>query len=234
LNFSTSKDLIVFIRGFNVAFDGAAKTAATLSAELAVPTVFFSWSSAASLTCYQTDEACVEVCAYQLANFLRECREGCTGQVHIIAHSMGNRALIRALPCIESGKQFGQITFAAADVDSQLFRVVGEQIFTNRMAEAYTIYTAKKDRALGYSGWLHTHPRVGRHLPYTVLDNVSTVAADDVLDEDNTDKSIYHGYYVASKAVLEDLRFIVGSAFSRAVTRRPIDEHVGVYEIISN
>jgi hypothetical protein len=124
---NTDGDVLLFIHGYNVPFEGAAMTAARLSYEIGLPTAFFSWPSEAELKGYTADEACISACEHDIETFLTKFLEDRSdGKVHVIAHSMGNRGLVRALQRIQAGmdarpdnKRFGRVVFAAPDVDAQ-------------------------------------------------------------------------------------------------------------------
>jgi esterase/lipase superfamily enzyme len=110
------------------------------------------------------DEACIDACERDIATFLEDFLMKANGKtVHVMAHSMGNRGLVRALHRIQAdNEKFGQVIFAAPDVDSQLFLSLGTDIFgpapANSVANGFTIYSAEDDKALGTSSWRHGKP----------------------------------------------------------------------------
>jgi esterase/lipase superfamily enzyme len=69
--------------------------------------------------------------------------------VHIIAHSMGNRGVLRAVNRIakvaelRSGTPFGQFILAAADVDADTFRQLS--VAYSDVARRTTLYVSKHD-----------------------------------------------------------------------------------------
>jgi esterase/lipase superfamily enzyme len=76
--------------------------------------------------------------------------------VHVIAHSMGNRGLLRSMQRIASGAQhtartvFGHIVLAAPDIEARVFRDL-VRVY-ERVAVRTTLYASSKDRALVSSG----------------------------------------------------------------------------------
>ena len=91
---------LLFIHGFRVSFDEAAKRTAQLSFDLRFPGVpmFYSWASAGSLGGYLADQSSVEWTVPHFQEFLwYAATELGAESIHVIAHSLGNRALIRAL-----------------------------------------------------------------------------------------------------------------------------------------
>jgi esterase/lipase superfamily enzyme len=121
---------LFFLHGFNVTFKEAAIRAAQIGFDLKVPgaTAFFSWPSRGSVTAYPVDEASIEASERAITDFLVDFAANCGAEkMHVIAHSMGNRGLLRALQRIAANAEtrgkvkFGQIFLAAPDVDRDLF-----------------------------------------------------------------------------------------------------------------
>jgi esterase/lipase superfamily enzyme len=122
---------LVYLHGYNVPFDEAAIRAGQIGFDLKVPDAmaFFSWPSQGSLGGYASDEASIEASEHAIADFLvRLATDSGASRVHVIAHSMGNRGLLRAVQRIiaqasaTSGVRFGQVLLAAPDLDTCLFR----------------------------------------------------------------------------------------------------------------
>ncbi|WP_316858927.1 alpha/beta fold hydrolase [uncultured Cohaesibacter sp.] len=158
------KEAFVFVHGYNVTFDSAAKRAAQLAYDMnysGVP-VLYSWPSAGKTTRYIGDTAVVRLSGRRLAGFLEDLkqRSGAT-TIHIVAHSMGNRALTDALELValrnqdkvKQGPLFGQVFFAAPDVDAGLFVEMAKTI--RPVAKRLTLYTSEEDWALKTSRELH-------------------------------------------------------------------------------
>ena len=125
-----SPHALVFLHGFNVTFEEAAIRAAQIGVDLKVPgaTAFFSWPSRGTVRAYPADEASIEASERAITDFLVDFTSNCQAEkVHLIAHSMGNRGLLRALQRIAASAQtrgqvkFGQVFLAAPDVDHDLF-----------------------------------------------------------------------------------------------------------------
>ena len=129
--------------------------------------------------------------------------------VHIIAHSMGNRGRrLRAVNRIaaaaqrRSGKPFGQIILAAADVDADVFRQLSKAYAD--VASRTTLYVSKRDLAVEASRWLHAFPRAGLMPPTLVVPGIDTV---NVTDVDLT--MLGHGYVADARAVLTDMHTLI-------------------------
>ena len=198
---------LFFLHGFNVTFEDAAIRAAQLGVDLKVPgaTAFFGWPSRGSVAAYPADEATVEASEPAITDFLVDFTANCGAEkVHVIAHSMGNRGLLRALQRIAAnartrGKvKFGQIFLAAPDVDRDLFLDLA-RLYPEH-AERATLYASDGDKAVHLSAKLHDAPRAGYFTPYTVAPGVDTVAVPD-FDID----LLGHGYFAQAEALLHDI-----------------------------
>jgi len=204
---TTRRDGLVFIHGFNVSFESAAIRAAQMAFDLKVDggTAFFSWPSRGHLAGYVPDSAAIEASENEIAKFLEDfaCRSG-ANQVHVVAHSMGNRGLLRALQRIAADAErrtkvkFSQIFLAAPDVDRDLF--IGLSTLFPQFGERTTLYASRADLAVYTSKWIHGSPRAGYFDPYTVVDRIDTIEVPD-FDLD----LIGHGYFAEAKALLYDM-----------------------------
>jgi esterase/lipase superfamily enzyme len=97
---SGQSSALVFLHGFNVTFEEAAIRAAQIGFDLKVQgaTAFFSWPSCGKVAKYAADEANIEASEPFITDFLIDFAENCgADRIHLIAHSMGNRGLLRGL-----------------------------------------------------------------------------------------------------------------------------------------
>lgn len=198
---------LFFLHGFNVTFEDAAIRAAQIGFDLKVPgaTAFFSWPSRGSVTAYSADEASIEASEGAITDFLVEFAAQCgAAKVHIIAHSMGNRGLLRALQRIASNAEtrgkvkFGQIFLAAPDVDRDLFLDLAH--LYSEHAQRATLYSSDADLAVHASSKLHAAPRAGYFTPHTVAAGIDTVAVP------NFDIDLLgHSYFAQAEALLHDI-----------------------------
>jgi esterase/lipase superfamily enzyme len=208
---SGPKTALVFIHGYNVSFESAAIRAAQIGYDLSAQRemAFFSWPSQGRLLGYSADEATIEVSEVAITEFLVGfVKQSGAEAVHLIAHSMGNRGLLRALSrisaraTIRTGKHFGQIILAAADLDADLFR---QNVATYvDLSQRTSIYVSSKDMAVESSYWLHHFPRVGITPPTLVLEGVDTI------NVSSLDMSLLgHGYFSEARSVLSDLHDLI-------------------------
>lgn len=186
LNSTEAADLFVFVHGYNVEFAEAAQRTAQMAFDLqfrGVP-LFYSWPSHGSLRSYSDDQRSADASAGPLAEFLtRVATETGARQIHLIAHSMGNRALVGALARIgqtpETPAKFNQVVFAAPDLDAAQFaNDLAPRI--RPVVERVTIYESGSDLALWASRLWNRQVRLGQ--PGSFGPQVRTYDWIDVID----------------------------------------------------
>ena len=201
------RDAVIFIHGYNVSFLDAALRTAQLGFDLSVrgAMAFFSWPSQGATLSYSADEATIEASETLITEFIGDIATRSQARaVHIIAHSMGNRALLRAVTRIAAAAEhaskvhFGQIILAAPDVDAGVFRQLCEAY--GQVSSRTTLYVSAKDRAVEASGWLHQFARVGLTPPICVVSGIDTV---NVTNVDLT--MLGHGYVAEARDILQDM-----------------------------
>jgi len=180
---SGRKEVFVFIHGFNNSFQAGAERAAQLAADLSLDgaPILYSWPSKGSVLAYQADEqeAEVEGQIADLAIFLDDvARRTGAARVHLIAHSMGNRFLIKALnrlaeqPAPER-PSFDEVVLAAPDVGVDDFDRRWPQI--RAMGKRFTLYASKRDKALLVSGQIHKMQRIGDARKLVISNGLQTI-----------------------------------------------------------
>lgn len=205
------KHALVFIHGYNVSFEAAAIRAAQIGTDLSIDgaMAFFSWPSRGETDHYPTDGATIEASEGAIADFLAEfATKSGADPVHVLAHSMGNRGLLRAFNRIlgradlKEGRKFGQLILAAPDVDSGTFALLAGAY--KEMASGTTLYVSSRDQALRLSRWLHDFPRVGLEPPVSIFPDIETISVTQI---DLT--LLGHGYIAEARPVLEDMRELI-------------------------
>ncbi len=149
------KNILVFIHGYNVSFEDAARRTAQMSFDLkfAGAPVFYSWPSQANWYGYPTDRENIELSVNQIKEFLLDVahRSG-ADTINLVAHSMGNVGLTQALKEIDASENqgtqplFNQVVLAAPDIDADIFK---ERIAPAIVSKARhtTLYTSQTDLA---------------------------------------------------------------------------------------
>jgi len=209
----------VFVHGYNVSFEDAARRTAQLKLDLQFggAAIFYSWPSKATALDYTRDESSIEWAIPHLHAFLLALRRELPDtRIHLLAHSMGNRALAGALQrfardanaqaASERLRGFDEVVLAAPDIDAETFR---SELFPamRRGADGFTLYACDKDKALVVSAGVHGWKRVGQEASaFAALEGLESIQValrasllDDVLALD-------HSYYGDVSTVLEDVR----------------------------
>jgi len=209
---STGRDLFVFIHGYNMTFKDAARRTAQLAYDLQFEgaPVLYSWPSKGNWAAYAADEATVEWTVPHLKNFLAElAAKSAATTIHLIAHSMGNRALTKALErmAVEQPPvrlpMFNQVVLTAPDIDAGVFHQLAQTI--RRTADNLTLYASSGDRALALSKRFHQYPRAGESGDHLVIaDGVETIDASAVVTE-----FLGHSYYGNNPSVVADLYWLL-------------------------
>jgi esterase/lipase superfamily enzyme len=201
---------LVFLHGYNVSFEDAAIRAAQMGFDLKVSgaTAFFSWPSQGTLAGYPADAAAIEASEDAMTRFLADfARHSGAVVVHLVAHSMGNRGLLRALQRLaadaelRAGVKFGQIFLAAPDVDRDLFLSLAR--LYPQFSDRTTLYASNGDNAVAMSAWLHAGPRAGYFPPVTVAQGVDRLDTVTVPDFDLD--LLGHSYFAQAEALLHDM-----------------------------
>ncbi len=210
---SGSRASFVFVHGYNVSFDDAARRTAQITYDLdftGAP-VFYSWPSQASVQGYTVDENNVEWSQHNLKGFLLEhAQRSGAEDIYLIAHSMGNRALTRAVTQLflehpEMRHRFKEIILTAPDIDADVFR---RDIAPKLAAgcDKVTLYVSDGDVALLASKKVHgDYVRAG-----DARDGIVTVEGIETVDASGLDTSfLEHSYFAETNSVLADLRRLV-------------------------
>lgn len=213
----TAPDALLFIHGFNVAFDDAVYRTAQLSYDLHFEgaSLLYSWPSAETLSPigYSVDRGNADLAAYKLRGFLRDTLLTLGAKrVHIIAHSMGTYVLLRALEGLPAADQrrFSKIFLAAPDIDADLFKELSSVFRLN--SESTTLYASANDKAMGISKTLAQHKRAGDAASgMVVVDGVDSIDVS-ALDTD----MVGHSYYGDNRSIIADIRKIIKQGLSPA------------------
>lgn len=205
---SPTRDVFFFIHGYDVTFPEAVRRTAQIAADVnfrGAP-ICYSWPSAGRYVGYGADAASVEWTFPHLLDVLGKTASlPEIGTIHLIAHSMGNRALVRCMEEIAkqfsptSRSRFREVVLAAPDVDAGVFVNSAEQIV--RATKHITMYASSNDLPLTISKQLHDFPRAGESGENIVIvPNIDTIDASAVPSD-----ILGHSYYGDSRTVLSDI-----------------------------
>ena len=175
------KEVFVFVHGYNNTFEGSAIRTAQLAVDMNLDgaPILYAWPSGANMFSYASDGRVTADPAEieSLAAFLEDvaARTGAT-TVNLVAHSMGNRLLTRALDVVAGRNAeplFNEVVLAAPDVGVDEFETLWPRIVPT--GERFTLYASQKDRALQASELINHMRRVGDARSVVVRDGLQTV-----------------------------------------------------------
>jgi uncharacterized protein YjbI with pentapeptide repeats/esterase/lipase superfamily enzyme len=203
---------LVFIHGYNVSFEDGARRTAQIAYDLGFdgPAILYSWASRGDPVLYTFDEATAEDTVPRLTKFLSTLLDlNELGSVHLIAHSMGNRALVRALAALParpsgSGRPFvNHVVLTAPDIDAGVFLGICDAVM--RAAVSITLYASSNDKALHLSKRFHGYPRAGEAgKRITIVDGINTI------DASSLDTNLLgHSYFADHRSVLSDIFYLL-------------------------
>ncbi len=216
---SNAKDAFVFVHGYNVSFEEAVIRTGQIKHDLEFqgPAIAYSWPSQGQEGKYKIDEANVGWTVAHLHRFLLALEERLDAErIHLIAHSMGSRALGAALLRIALERQgkpplFNEIVFAAPDIDRDTFQqYIAPGILG--AGKRVTLYASSRDDALGASELVHGSARAG-----DTAGGVVVVEGMDTIDVSRISGS--HSYIGNSGNVLGDLKALFSS--NRTLVEKP-------------
>ncbi|GAB5401807.1 MAG: hypothetical protein Aurels2KO_00380 [Aureliella sp.] len=222
---SSGSGAFIFVHGYNVRFDAALKRTAQLATDLNVqgPAICFSWPSQGQVAGYTIDESTVNWSAPHFEQLILDLRDKANVKsINIVAHSMGNRALLQAVERIgmrleafseaasqfasavpSKGKIIDQLILAAPDVDARTFSARYTK-YLPAVAERTTMYFSAQDRALWLSQLLHGGSRVG------LSGTIARLHGIDAIDIGGQELfSLGHSYYGSDPAVIDDLAAVL-------------------------
>ena len=222
----SSGSSFVFVHGYNVSFDDAARRTAQITYDLdyhGVP-VFYSWPSQGTLQGYTTDENNVQWSEANLKKFLADfALKSGVKDIYLIAHSMGNRALTGALRQLfaEQPKlrgRFKEIILTAPDIDAEIFkRDIAPALAAG--CDRITLYASSGDNALLASKKVHGYPRAG-----DTAEGIVVVPGVETIDASGLDTSfLEHSYFATAPPVIGDIRRMLLEGLRAA--RRGLEPH---------
>jgi esterase/lipase superfamily enzyme len=205
---SPKKDAFVFIHGYKVSFDDAVYRTAQLAYDLGFQgaPILYSWPSNGEVLEYTGDLNNNDWTVPHLEAFLRSVATEChASTVHLIAHSMGNRALSNALNSIAAHNMppqapFREVVLTAPDIDADTFGALAHSIEST--AARVTLYASANDKALQLSKTINGgYRRAG-----DATEDIVVIAGMDTIDASALETDFLgHSYYGDRTSVLSDI-----------------------------
>ena len=205
---STEKDAFVFVHGYRVTFDEAIMQTGQIAYDLnfSGAPIVYSWPSTGTLEGYTADEDSIRWTVDHLSEFLKEVSERSHARsIHLIAHSMGNRALLDALKQLSDRHEqahFKELVMAAPDISVSEFRQDIPRV-TN-MVSQITLYASSKDEALILSHKVNQYQRAG-----DTNGGVTIVPPVETIDASHVDTGIIGHSYFSGPTVLGDIYYLL-------------------------
>jgi len=228
---SPEKDAFVLVHGYNVTFEDAARRAGQFAYDLSFvgAPIVYSWPANGRVLDYSADEANVIWTAPHLQRFLSLMIERSGAKkIHVIAHSMGNRAVCDALKSLsqtnlQAAKVLvNELVLAAPDIDSDTFCELAAAL--KALSGRVTLYQSSKDKALLISKQLHKNPRAGE--PVLIVAGVDSIDATEM----HTD-FLGHSYFSDSWPLLSDIHALISEEAGPAKRfgLRQVQDATGIY-----
>jgi esterase/lipase superfamily enzyme len=207
---SPAQDVFVFIHGYNVTFSSAIFYTSQLDWDwgfAGVP-ILYSWPSDGSLFGYPKDEESVRLTETHLRWFLQQIlTKSSATNVHLIAHSIGNRALTEVLRTfITETKQpvFGEVILAAPDVNRIGFLQEMADVLP-KVARHVTLYSSSGDKAMKLSRSFHQYGRAG-----DAGDDPMVSEGIDTIDASAAETDLLgHSYVLNAPVVIDDMAAVL-------------------------
>ncbi|MEO9484696.1 MAG: alpha/beta hydrolase [Ekhidna sp.] len=209
------KSVLIFVHGYNNSFEEAARRTAQIAWDIPFKglTGFFSWPSASKAAGYFKDIESADASIPSFEYFISELMTNTNAeQVHIIAHSMGNRIMTVGLNNLNSNakmrkeiaKKIRQIVLAAPDIDQLVFKNTILPKFKN-IGKRRTLYASENDKALWLSEQIRNQPRLGDAGKDLFVDGDL-----DTVDTTEVKSNIaHHAYAFDTKELLTDLYYLL-------------------------
>lgn len=209
------KSALIFIHGYNNSFPEAAWRCGQIAYDIPFNglTGLFSWPSDGETLSYLSDIEKADTSIPKLEKFIEDIviKTG-VEHLHLVAHSMGNRILTRALQNLCTNPHFqnhiktiNQIILAAPDLDKDVFNDTILPGILN-IGSRRTLYASDKDKALKLSKFFRKgRKRIGEAgEDIYIAQGLDTVDASNVMSEGN-----HHSYIFETKELLTDLHMLI-------------------------
>jgi len=209
---SGNQEALIFVHGFNVSFVDAVFRCAQVTWDIhygGIP-ILFSWASRGHVLDYGYDRNSALLARDKFVALLSLLGKHGVETVHVLAHSMGNFAVLDALANHNYDARplcLGEILMAAPDVDSDQYKLIAPKV--RAAAKGMTLYASSKDKAMAISKKIAGGipragdvPKIGPILVKNIDTIDVTAVGDDVL-------GLNHGVFAAKKSILNDVKLLL-------------------------
>lgn len=225
LEHTPTKEVFLFVHGYNNSFDDAIRTIGNLWHFLGregVP-IAYTWpAGAGGLTGYTTDRESCDFTIFHFKLFLEDlAADPNIERIHLLSHSRGTdvaTTALRELALVARAKgedpretlKIGNLILASPDIDMD---VAAQRLASERVPaipERMTIYMSPNDRALALSSWLQgSWARLGLvdvdKMTAAQLQTMTSFKNVDFIDSRVSKDFIGHSYFYNNPAVSSDV-----------------------------
>jgi len=156
---NADKNILMFAHGYNVTFVNGARLAGDLAYNSERPLILYSWPSVGKLRSYDTDETNVEWSQDHYNDALIHLEQMCSDdpaiKLRLIAHSMGNRLVVRAVPLLREKSHLVEVALICPDVDDGVVQHYVRRYTSPTGTTILRVYMSRHDKALALSQLLH-------------------------------------------------------------------------------
>lgn len=222
-------NLVLYIHGYNIDFEKSCQRSALFQRALGLQDrlVLFSWPADGNMLKYTWDEADLVWSVPHIARFLEQLfpLTG-SGNVDVVAHSLGARGVVQALVRLSYRKNVGQIIneliLIAPDIDTDVFQQELPQL--SSVVGRITVYVSENDKALRLSQEVHGYQRLGQAGEnLTVFEGVESIDISNIV----TRRLSGHLYHLFNPEVIDDLTELLH-------TGKPADQRTRLVELDHN
>jgi hypothetical protein len=167
------REVFVFAPGYMSSFESGLKEAARFAYYAERPVLLYSWPSKGKFRDYASDTASVEWSQEHYNEMVDELsamtKKDPAVSVRLVAHSMGSRLLMRALPLVHKHNTFSEVVFVCPDVDDGVVKHYLLPCLTTKAKTTMRLYMSHKDEMLKISQLVHGgYKRLGEQTGFAI------------------------------------------------------------------
>jgi esterase/lipase superfamily enzyme len=212
-----SKDIFVFVHGFNTSFAEGIRQTAQLKEDLPFPgpAILYSWPSDGNVKAFTADVNLSLTTIQHLEELLKQvAASSTTSGIHILAHSLGSRPLLYALYDLRNDPQvhdkIKNVILAAPEIPQVTYTQIANAM-RNSQPYQITLYASNRDRVLQIARGLdelpsgEIIPRLGDLRRGLFLDRSLTTIDASAVDTD------FLGHHYFANTIVPDMHLLIDS-----------------------
>jgi hypothetical protein len=153
---SGGQHFCIFAHGAADPFEDSAFDAAELAYYMKCPMIIYSWPSLGKLRRYRVDEGNIEWSQEHFNTFCRDLQHFAKEQschATLVAHSMGNRLVARAVPIMSNAALLTDVALVSPDIDAETFKHYVMDYHSRGVK--VRLYVSNKDKVLPFTQMLY-------------------------------------------------------------------------------